>query len=115
MFYVRLQQQYRQRLQIVAARGRVDQNQSAGFRARRLRQELGLPYWREHVEEMVSRHRHPYGRRAWENAVHDGGTADSCFPRRQVGELNRGLAIADRGLLSCHSEQSRGISYCSLI
>ena len=42
---------------------------------------------REHVEEMVQRHRHAHDRRDRQDPVHDGRAADPHFPERQVGEL----------------------------
>ena len=69
----------------VVARERAGQDRPARFRAQRLRKKLGLPYRREHVEEVVSRYRHAYDRRNRKNAVHDGRAADPHFRRREVG------------------------------
>src|SRR6476660_7250364 len=79
----------------MVARERADQDRPARFRAQRLRKELGLPYWREHVEEVVSRHGYAHDRRNRENAVHDGRAADPHFRRREVGQLNFGFRISD--------------------
>src|SRR5437870_13713688 len=76
-------------MQIVVARERASQDRPARFCARGLRKELGLPYWREHVEELVSRHRNAHDRRNRQNAVHDGRAADPYFRRWEVGQLRK--------------------------
>src|SRR5207249_3858360 len=73
--------------EIVAARERSIQNPAGRFRLRRIRQELGLSHRRGDVEEMARRHRHAHDRRHWQDAVHDGGTADPHFRKRQMGQL----------------------------
>ena len=65
----------------------LTQNQSPCLRARRLRQELGLPHRREHVQEVVRGDWDTHDWRHRQDPIHDGRTADPHFRGRQVGEL----------------------------